>query len=123
MSGSEYFLDTNIILYILSGNKTIADYLHQRKLYTSVICEMELLGFKNLNAAEERGIRSFLSQFRILYIDDVIKNEAISLRKMYGLKLPDCIVGATAISLNLPLISADKAFKEVKNLLLELYEP
>ncbi len=122
MNGVKYLLDTNIILYILSGDTIIAEYLHQKTLYTSVICEIELLGFKNLNATEEKSIRLFLSQFRIIYIDDVIKNEAISLRKIYGLKLPDCIVAATAISLNIPLISSDKKFKQVKNLPLELYE-
>ncbi len=122
MNGHKYLLDTNIILYILSGDQTIAGYLHQKNLYTSVISEIELMGFKNLNASEEKGIKSFLSQFRIIYIDDAIKNEAITLRKSYGLKIPDCIVAASAITLNLPLISSDKAFKQVRNLPLELYE-
>lgn len=123
MNGAKYLLDTNIILYILSGDKTIADYLYQKNLYTSIITEIELLGFKDLNKQEEKSIRAFLSKFRIIYIDDVIKNETIALRKIYGLKLPDCIVAATAISLNLSLISSDKKFKQVKNLPLELYEP
>lgn len=123
MNGVKYLLDTNIILYILSGDKTIATYLHQKNLYTSVISEIELLGFKNLSAQEEKSIRAFLSEFRIIYIDDAIKNQAITLRKIHGLKLPDCIVAATAISLNLTLISSDKQFEKVKNLPLELYVP
>jgi predicted nucleic acid-binding protein len=122
MNGNKYLLDSNIILYILSGNKTLADHLYLKNLYASVISEIELLGFKKLSLTEEKNIRAFLSEFRIIYIDDAIKNEAISLRKQYGLKLPDCIIAATAISLNLPLITADKQFKKVSNLLLELYE-
>ena len=122
MNGSKYLLDTNIILYILSGNRTLANYLHQKHLYTFIICEIELLSYKGLASAEEKSIKAFLSQFRIIYIDDTIKNETISIRKNYGLKIPDCIIAATAISLNLPLISADKQFKKVNNLLLELYE-
>lgn len=122
MNGNKYLLDTNIILYILSGNKTLANYLHLKNLYASVISEIELLGYKELTSNEEKSIRGFLSQFRIIYIDETIKSEAISLRKQYGLKIPDCIIAATAISLNLSLITADKQFKKVSNLLLELYE-
>lgn len=123
MNGDRYLLDTNIVLFILSGDETIARYLHQKDLFLSVISEIELLGYKSLSAAEEKSIRSFLSGFRIIYIDDAIKNEAVRLRKTYGLKLPDCIVAATAISLNLPFITADKQFRQIINLPLELYEP
>lgn len=121
MNGNKYLLDTNIILYILSGNKTLADYLHLKNLYASIISEIELLRYKDLTSAEEKSIKGFLSQFRVIYIDDTIKNEAIFLRKQYGLKIPDCIIAATAISLNMPLLTADKQFKKVNNLLMELY--
>ena len=107
MIGNKLLLDTNIILYILAGDETIARYLNGKILFASVISEMELLGFQKLNQKEEKAIKSFLAQFRIIYIDDAIKNETILLRKQYALKLPDCIVAATAISLNLSLITAD----------------
>jgi len=122
MNGNKYLLDTNIILYILAGDRTIAEYLHLKILYASVISEIEVLGFKHLAEIEETAIKNFLSQFRIIYIDDTIKKEAIALRKQYKLKLPDCIIAATAISLNLTFITADKQFKQVNSLLLELYE-
>ncbi|MGZ3952735.1 MAG: type II toxin-antitoxin system VapC family toxin [Flavisolibacter sp.] len=122
MNGNKYLLDTNIILYILSGNKTLANYLHRKNLYVSVISEIELLGFKGLTSVEEKNIKAFLSEFRVIYIDDTIKNETVSLRKQYGIKIPDCIIAATAISLNIPLITADKQFKKINNLLLEVYE-
>ncbi|MGZ3847084.1 MAG: type II toxin-antitoxin system VapC family toxin [Flavisolibacter sp.] len=122
MNGNKYLLDTNIILYILSGNKTLANYLHRKNLYVSIISEIELLGFKGLTSVEEKNIKAFLSEFRVIYIDDTIKNETVSLRKQYGIKIPDCIIAATAISLNIPLITADKQFKKINNLLLEVYE-
>lgn len=108
MSGDKYLLNTNIIVYILSGNKIIANYLHKKILYASVISEIELLGFKSLSIQEEKGIENFLTQFRIIYIDEIIKNEAITLRKQYRLKLPDCIIAAIAITLDLIFITADK---------------
>ena len=123
MSGDKYLLDTNIILYILSGDATIAQYLNLRILFVSVISEIELLGYQKLTAQQEKQIKSFLSSFRIIYLDDAIKDEAIAIRKKHGLKLPDCIIAATAISMNLTFITADKQFKQVKNLPLEIYEP
>ena len=122
MSGDKYLLDTNIILYILSGNETIARHLHQQVLFTSVISEIELLGYKDLTPKEEKGIKEFLSGFRIITIDEAIKTEAIGLRKKYALKIPDCIIAATAITLNLTFITSDKQFRQISNLLLELYE-
>ena len=122
MNGTKYLLDTNIILYILSGDKTIARHLHQKILFASVISEIELLGYKELSSKEEKSIKEFLSNFRIITIDEAIKNEAIGLRKKYALKVPDSIIAATAISLNLTFITSDKQFKQISNLLLELYE-
>ena len=123
MSRDKYLLDTNIILYILSGSETIARHLNQKILYISVISEIELLGYKALSLKQEKSIKDFISNFRIISIDESIKNESIALRKKYSLKLSDCIVAATAITLNLTFITSDKQFRQVNNLLLELYEP
>lgn len=122
MNGNKYLLDTNIILYILSGNQTLANHLYLKNLYASFISEIELLSYKNLTQKEEKNIRNFLSKFRIINIDEAIKEEAISLRKQYSLKLPDCIIAATAISLQLTFITADKQFRQIERLFLELYE-
>ena len=63
------FLDTNIILYILSGDKIIANYLQNKILYTSIICEIELFSFKSISIKEEKEIENFLKEFRIILID------------------------------------------------------
>lgn len=55
-------------------------------------------------------------------IDRSIKEKAISLRKTYNLKLPDCIIAAAAITLQLTLITADKQYRQIENLPLELVE-
>lgn len=61
MNGNKFLLDTNIILYIISGDKTIATYLHQKDIYISVISEIELFGFQKLTQREEKQIQAFLS--------------------------------------------------------------
>ena len=46
MNGSKLFLDTNIILYLLNGDQTLAELLNGKQLYISVITELELLAYK-----------------------------------------------------------------------------
>lgn len=123
MNGNKYLLDTNIILFIISGDKTIANYLHLKDIYISVITEIELFGFQKLSQREEKEIGNLITEFRLIQLDEAIKKEAIALRRTYNFKLPDCIIAATAITWNLTLITADKQFKQIRNLSLEIYEP
>lgn len=121
MNGNRFFLDTNIILYILSGDKVIASYLQNKILYTSIICEIELFSFKSISEDEEKEIEKFLKEFRIISIDQSVKELSIQLRKKYLLKIPDIIIAATSISLGIPLVTADKGFKQVSELTIDLY--
>jgi predicted nucleic acid-binding protein len=81
MNAIKYLLDTNNVLYMLGGNQTFAEHLHFKNLYASFITEIELLVYKNLSAKEANATKDFLSQFRIINIDEAIKTEAIQLRK------------------------------------------
>jgi hypothetical protein len=123
MNGNRFLLDTNIIIYILNGDKIIADYLSQKILYTSIICEIELFGSKSLTPKEEKQIKSFLHEFTIISIDQPIKDLAILFRKQYSLKIPDSIIAATAVSLEIPLVTSDKGFKSITELQIDLYNP
>lgn len=122
MNGNKLFLDTNIVLYLLAGDETLAELLHQKQLYISVITELELLAFKGLSTNEEKIITEFISQCKVINIDDTIKHQTIRIRRAYGTKLPDSIIIATALYLDLPLITADTDFKKVEELSLIHYE-
>ena len=122
MNGNKLFLDTNIILYLLNGDTTIAEILNEKILYISVITELELLGYKGITIEEEETINDFVQQCKIININNAIKNETIHIRKNYNTKLPDSIIIASALYLDLPLITADSDFKRVDELTLILYE-
>jgi len=122
MSGNKLLLDTNAVLYVLNGDETLADFLFEKELYLSVISEMELLSYKNIDEKEEQAIKAFLSDFLIINITEKIKLNAIEVKKTSSMKLPDSIIAATAISLNLPLITSDKHFKNISDLNLVYYE-
>ncbi len=121
MSGNKWFLDTNIILYLLAGDTTLADLLDGSRIYVSVITEMELLSYRDLSENDRKVIRSFLSECKIIYINHEIKEETVRIRLSFGTKLPDSIIAATAIYLDLPLLTADKDFSKIETLDLVLY--
>lgn len=55
--GITHILDTNIVLYLLRGD--LADPLCPGRYYVSVITEMELLSFPDLDDAAEAAIEDF----------------------------------------------------------------
>ena len=58
----------------------------------------------------------------VLQFDETIKNIAINIKQATALKTPDAIIAATAIKYQLPLLTADKAFRKVHDLNLFLLE-
>ena len=122
MNGNRLFLDTNIILYLLDGDETLATFLNEKQLYISVITELELLGYSGITKKDEVIIREFLSHCRILQINNSIKEETINIRKKYRTKLPDSIIAATCLYLDLPLVTSDIEFKKIEELMLIHYE-
>ncbi len=123
MIGSEVeiVLDTNIVLYLLSGDETISGFLQGREAYVSVITELELIGYPDISAKELVRIKEFLKNCTVIEINEDIKTLYTHIRKQYRLKLGDAAAAATAIYLDLPFMSADKGFNKVKELQFTLY--
>lgn len=123
MSGNSLVLDTNIVLYLLAGDETIADFLEGKQGYLSVISELELIGYPDITEAELAQIQNFLAGCTIIPVDDTLRSIYTDLRRRYRLRLGDAMAAATAISLDLPFISADKSFSKVSELQFTLYTP
>ena len=121
MSGKEILVDTNILIYFLNGDLTIKEVLNEKHIYISFITELELLGFKNISSKQEKLLRDLLNECIVLPLNEKIKTNYVSLRKNYSLKLADSIIVATSLSVNLPLFSADKQLKQIKELDLLLF--
>jgi predicted nucleic acid-binding protein len=122
MNGDSIVVDTNIVLYLLNGDKTLATLLNERRIYVSFITELELLGYIGLSAKDKLQITSFLSACQIIDITPHIKEKTVFFRNTYSLKLPDSIIAATSLFLGIPFITSDKAFSKIKELDLILYE-
>jgi predicted nucleic acid-binding protein len=122
MSGNKIFIDTNIAIYLLDGDTSLAEILNQKQLYLSFITQLELLGYYGLTKQQEQQIEYMLENSVVIDINNKIKQEVIKLRRNYHIKLPDCIVAATAMYLDLPLITSDKGFNKIEELNLMIYE-
>ena len=108
MSGDRIVVDTNIALYLLTGNEEVIEILSGKQLLLSVITRMELLSFPGLLKSQIPAIETFLESWPVETLSDSIEREAIRIRRMHKLKLPDSIIAATAVHLEAPLISADR---------------
>jgi hypothetical protein len=122
MSGDKIFVDTNILLYFLKGDQEVIEMLTGRDIVISFITELELLAFPKISHNSEKIIQGMLSSCTIIDIDKEIKALCIELRKSFKLKLPDALIAATSLKLNLPLITADKEFGKVDLLEVILYK-
>lgn len=122
MSGNSFVLDTNIVLYLLSGNVTVAEIIDGSQSYVSFITQLELLGFKGITNKEQQKIRSFLAECIVVDITEEIKNKTIAIKQTSHLKLPDSIIAATAQFLEIPLLTADKDFEKLTELNIILYQ-
>ena len=112
MPENHFVLDTNAVIVLAAGDNVIPSALENElkaaNLFMSVISEIELFSKPKLLANEEENLRAFLAE-RMIVIDltDDVKRETIALRRSVKLKLPDCIVAATAIVLDSVLLTAD----------------
>lgn len=123
MSGNKVLLDTNIALYLFNGDINLESILQNVEAYISFINQLELLGHKSITEREVEWLEMFIEQCNILDFTAGIGEIVIDLRRKYSIKLPDAIVAATAIFLNIPLISADKHFEKITELTFVLYQP
>lgn len=81
------------------------------ELAISIITQMELL-VGCANKRELQTLDRFLSQFQIFQIEPAISSQAVDLLKLYrlshGLLIPDSLIAATAMVLNLSFITKNQ---------------
>ena len=114
MNGNSILLDTNIVLYLLNGEDTLIPLLEERNLFLSFITQLKLLSSRFLKPDDSLKLKQFIGECTVIDITPEIKEHAINIRQKYNIKLPDCIILATSIWLNIPLITADHDFTKIE---------
>ncbi len=115
--------DTNIAIYYTTDDltpearKLIDQYLETSLPAISAITELELLGFSKLTEDQFTQMSMFVDSLTVIEIDELIKKETISIRRLKKIKLPDAIIAATAIAYDLTLLSRnEKDFLNIEGL-------
>lgn len=116
MSGTDYLVDTNVLIHLVNGDEAITDFLQNKNVFVLLFSEMELLSKPGLSSENIKVLQSMINSCVLVDFNHEIKNEAIKLTRSSRLKLPDAIVAATAQYLHLPLLTTDKDFKKVSEI-------
>jgi predicted nucleic acid-binding protein len=114
-NGIDFIVDTNVLIYAMEGHRITNDILLCSP-GISVISEIEMLGRKGITQDEVNDIRNLLNGFEIITFSDIIKDITIFFKQKYSIKSFDAIIAATAKSLNMQLVTADKDFTKIKEI-------
>lgn len=118
----DYFLDTNVLINHLNGNRVAQRYLkdiEQHKLagYSSVLIEYELLSFPKLTSVHQQDIENLLQIITLLPLDSAICRQAAQFRRQYHHATSlDALIAATAYCYRFTLLTFDKEFQRIKEL-------
>jgi predicted nucleic acid-binding protein len=103
--GVTVVLDTNTILYYLRGR--LVDPLPVDDILVSAVTEIELLSYASIPPEDEQLIHEFLQTATLVDLTPAVRAEAIQLRRDHHLKLPDAVIGGTAVAFDAVLLTND----------------
>jgi predicted nucleic acid-binding protein len=106
-------LDTNAIVDFLKQKNDPLDLyslILQHECFVSVIVKLELLKYPEITPGEEYAITEFLRFVPVIPLNEAIENETITLSRATKLKLPDAIIGATAVVYDAKVVTRDPHF-------------
>ncbi len=124
MSGNRYFLDTNAVIALLSGNKAIEEMLNEAEwVGISSISVIEFFAFPELSFNDRLLFTSLLDRIEVVALTaDAGFLESLAFLKIESnLKLPDAIISGYAIQLQAILLSNDRHFENINKLKLQKF--
>jgi tRNA(fMet)-specific endonuclease VapC len=121
--GLNLILDTNAIIHFLQGDHDTVQFVeNSEKVGISVISKLVFLSFDGLTEKDKIIFSKFcdrVHQYDLSHNDHDLHNLIIEIRKRYKLKLPDSIIAATAIMNDAVLLTKDKEFSKIKELIVQ----
>ncbi len=118
-----YLFDTNAIIYLLKGETKTLPINENDNILISFITKIELLCHET-SPDETLKIKEILKLCDIIFIDDVLIDSTINIRKTKKFKLPDSVIVATALQNSAILITADNdIIKIASQINIEIFNP
>ena len=116
-------LDTNVLIYhirlALTDDVTqqLGEALKAGRAFIGVITRIEMLAWTGHSDESLRQTTDLISLLPELPMSEAVIEQAIQVRKTFGLKLPDAVIAATALAHGLQLMTANESdFKRVVGL-------
>jgi predicted nucleic acid-binding protein len=124
----EYVLDSNIIIYYLNdvlnelAKQQFKNVVKAGKAHISIITRIEVLGWHHYTEKSLVNTERLLHKIHQHPLNEDIVNSSIQLRQTFPIKVPDAIIAATALYLDMPLMTRNiKDFQKIP--LLKLSNP
>jgi predicted nucleic acid-binding protein len=125
------FLDSNAVIYFFEG--TPSNQLAVRKVLSALeaehgelslvvsrltVMECKVKPLRDQNLAMLASYEAYFAPLTVIELSAAVVEAATHIRAFYGLKTPDALLAACALSLdkNLLFVTADAAFGRVPNL-------
>ncbi len=111
-------LDSNIIIYATQpGFDDLRDLIRNNNSVTSIISKVETLGYHRLAEDDQRFIIKLFNEINLVGLTETIADIAIRLRQEKSLSLGDALIAATALALDLTLVTRNETdFRHIKGL-------
>lgn len=121
--GVNYLWDTNTVIYFLQqqfpldAEKFIDEIVQKNIPFISAITEIELLCWKSAFEKDMIVLNNFITDSNVIELEQSIKLKTAELRKLHKIKLPDAIIGATALVYDLTIITRNTSdFKNIEGI-------
>lgn len=109
-------LDSNIIIGFGKQQFPI-DIIENNLSYVSEITRLEVFGFHKIKKEEEILLSQFFANINCINISKLLIDRSIEYRKQKAMSVGDAIIAATAVTEDLPLVTANtKDFQHIKRL-------
>ncbi len=115
MNGIDFVADTNFLISLHEGKSFTRPFLDQVAA-VSVISEIELLGWSKIGDSEKRKLQALINDCVMIDLRTEIKSIAIMLRQKQKIKVPDAIIAATSLYLQVPIVTSDHGFKNIRDI-------
>lgn len=120
----KFTLDTNALIYYAKDEPAVVRRLEELiqgdLLYISAVTEIELFSRQNLPQNEAIRIETALREVFVIALDSHLARSAASLRREYGMDLPDSAIAATSLLTGSTLLTRNiRDFKRVPGLSIE----
>jgi hypothetical protein len=105
-----------------TGQEIMSNIINTNQPAISAITEIELLCWKTAVKEDLDVLNDFISDCIVFELEPAVKVKTVEIRRVHNLKLPDAIIAATALLMDLTLITNDRrGFDKVARL--KLFNP